>query len=342
MKAIFSAVQLGHAPSRYLSNGHIVAYPDSPARARALLEGAREAGAQICAARRYDPAVFSEVHAQHYVNFLQSAHGEWKQIEGAAPELMPSLRPMAPILVEPEHVMARAGRYMMDFSCAITEKTWASVSASAMTALTAADLCLKGDNVVYALCRPPGHHAFVGRAGGFCYLNNTALAAQRLRSVHERVAILDIDVHHGNGTQAIFWDDPLTLYLSTHQMPLYPGTGAAAERGSHDNVVNVPCAAGTGSALWREKVEGTILQRLDAFRPELLMISAGFDAHEADPLAQMRLTEADFAWVTGKLVEVAERHSQGRIVSVLEGGYDPDALARSVLAHLEGLAGTTA
>jgi acetoin utilization deacetylase AcuC-like enzyme len=192
--------------------------------------------------------------------------------------------------------------------------------------------------------RPPGHHAEPQQAMGFCLFDTVAVAALQARAVHgiERIAIYDFDVHHGNGTQAIFWDDPLTLYLSTHQMPLYPGTGAAAERGSHDNVVNVPCAAGTGSALWREKVEGTILQRLDAFRPELLMISAGFDAHEADPLAQMRLTEADFAWVTGKLVEVAERHSQGRIVSVLEGGYDPDALARSVLAHLEGLAGTTA
>ncbi len=223
-------------------------------------------------------------------------------------------------------------------------------SGSAEAALRAAgagcaavDAVLGGDaQRAFVAMRPPGHHAEPQQAMGFCLFGTVAIAALQARFEHGigRIAIYDFDVHHGNGTQAIFWDDSQTLYLSTHQMPLYPGTGAAAERGSHDNIVNVPCAAGTGSALWREKVEGTILRRLEAFRPELLLISAGFDAHEADPLAQMRLTEADFAWVTGRLVEVAERHGQGRIVSVLEGGYDPEALARSVLAHLEALAGT--
>ncbi|MEZ5862816.1 MAG: histone deacetylase family protein [Geminicoccaceae bacterium] len=207
----------------------------------------------------------------------------------------------------------------------------------------AVDAVLAGEaRRAFVAMRPPGHHAEPQQAMGFCLFDTVAIAALQARVEHGigRIAIYDFDVHHGNGTQAIFWDDPQTLYLSTHQMPLYPGTGAAAERGSQNTIVNVPCAAGTGSALWREKVEGSILRRLESFRPELLLVSAGFDAHEADPLAQMRLTEADFAWVTAKLVAVAERHSQGRIVSVLEGGYDPDALARSVLAHLEGLAGT--
>ncbi len=339
MKAIFSAVQLGHAPSRFLSNGHIVAYPDSPARARALLEGAREAGAQICAARRYDPAVFSEVHAQHYVNFLQSAHGEWKQIEGAAPELMPSLRPMAPILVEPEHIMARAGRYMMDFSCAITEKTWSAASASAMTALTAADLCLKGDNVVYALCRPPGHHAFVGRAGGFCYLNNTALAAQRLRSVHERVAILDIDVHHGNGTQAIFYRrrDVLTVSIHTDPAAFYPYYwGGAAEEGEGRGTgfnLNLPVPRGSGDDVWLTEAD-LALTKIDEFQPGALVIALGLDAHEADPLQGGAVTQAGFARIAEQIASLGLP-----TVVVQEGGYLTEHLSDNLAMFLTSYEG---
>jgi len=152
-----------------------------------------------------------------------------------------------------------------------------------------------------------------------------------------RIAIFDFDVHHGNGTQAMFWDDPETLYLSTHQMPLYPGTGARSESGVRGNVVNRPCPPGTGSAAWRKVVEHDILPRIDAFAPKLLLISAGFDAHRDDPLAQMELVEDDYLWVGERLVELAERHGDARVVSVLEGGYSPPALAASVLAHLEGL-----
>lgn len=224
MKAVFSAMQLGHAPSRFLSLGKIVDYPESPERARVLLEGARQAGAQVCAARRFDVETFQTVHKPGYLNFLQSAHAGWREIEGAGAELMPSLREVLPAMVPPQHVIAKAGRFLMDFSCAITEKTWTSVSASAMTALTAADLLLKGEALTYALCRPPGHHAYANRASGFCYLNNTALAADLLRQNHERVAVLDIDVHHGNGTQAIFYRRPDVLTVSIHADPVsfYP------------------------------------------------------------------------------------------------------------------------
>ena len=165
MKAVFSAVQLGHAPKRFLSKGEIVPYPDSPDRARALLEGARQAGASIHAARRFDPEVLESVHSPEYLAFLKSAHEEWRKIEGASSDLMPSLRPMMPVLHEPEHILALAGRYMMDFSCAITKNTWSSALASAMTAMTAADLVNKGEPVAYALCRPPGHHAYGSRRG---------------------------------------------------------------------------------------------------------------------------------------------------------------------------------
>jgi acetoin utilization deacetylase AcuC-like enzyme len=189
--------------------------------------------------------------------------------------------------------------------------------------------------------RPPGHHAERVRAMGFCFFNNAAVAARHAQEKYgaERVAIMDWDVHHGNGTQDIFWDDPTVLYASTHQMPLYPGTGAVSERGDHDTIVNAPLRPGDGGEVFREAFEAAILPRIDAFRPDLLIISAGFDAHWRDPLANLMLTEADFAWATKKLMELADRHAGGRVVSLLEGGYDLEGLAKSVAAHLDALMG---
>lgn len=195
----------------------------------------------------------------------------------------------------------------------------------------------EADNVFCAL-RPPGHHAESRRAMGFCFFNQAAIAAHYARDRYdaERVAVVDFDVHHGNGTQDIFWFDPDLFYGSTHQMPLYPGTGSVQETGA-GNIFNAPLRAGDGSGQFREAMNSVILPALDVFAPDLVIISAGFDAHHRDPLGSLQLAEEDFAWITLKLMEAAEIHCGGRIVSVLEGGYDLQGLGASAGIHVQAL-----
>jgi len=196
----------------------------------------------------------------------------------------------------------------------------------------------QGGNAFVAM-RPPGHHAETEKPMGFCLFGTVAIAAKYAMQLYglARVAVVDFDVHHGNGTQDLLWDERRALFISSHQMPLWPGTGAVDETGAHGNVMNVPLKPGTDGAAFRRIYEDIVLPQLDRFAPEMVIVSAGFDAHRDDPLAQLDLTEDDFAWVTGALCDVAEKHAGGRLVSVLEGGYDLPALGRSVAAHVKVL-----
>ncbi len=231
-------------------------------------------------------------------------------------------------------------RLALDPDTVMSPGTHEAVLRAAGGAVAAVDAVMAGRAPsAFAATRPPGHHAERQRAMGFCFINNAAVAARHARARWglQRVAVVDFDVHHGNGTEDIFAPDPALFYASSHQHPCYPGTGWPRDRGVADNILNVQLAPGSGSAAFRAAWERTLLPAVADWGPELLIISAGFDAHRADPLAELQVETADFAWLTDQILAVADAHSGGRVVSLLEGGYDLTALAESAAAHVRSL-----
>lgn len=247
--------------------------------------------------------------------------------------------------VHDEHLLeavlehAPAARTQLDPDTVLSPSSGEAALRAAGAGVAAVDAVMHGDaERAFCAVRPPGHHATGGQAMGFCLFNNVAVAAAHALDKHglSRVAVVDFDVHHGNGTQAIFEAEPQVLYLSSHQQGLFPHSGARRERGL-GNIMNLPLPPGTGSRMFQEAWVERLLPELEAFRPQLLLISAGFDAHWRDPLAQMQLDAADFAWLTGELCAIAGQHAAGRTVSLLEGGYDLQALRECSVAHVRAL-----
>ncbi|MCC0081012.1 MAG: histone deacetylase family protein [Rhodobacter sp.] len=232
------------------------------------------------------------------------------------------------------------GQVQLDADTWISSGSWDAALNGLGALLGALDAVMSGEGRnAFAAIRPPGHHAETAKPMGFCLFGNVAIAAKRALDHHglARVAVLDFDVHHGNGTQDLLWTEDRALFVSSHQFPLWPGTGRADETGAHGNVINLPLPPGTDGPAFRAAWDEQVFPRIDSFAPELILVSAGFDAHRDDPLAQLALEVQDFDWITRRICDLADRHAGGRVVSALEGGYNLDALAASTAAHIKVL-----
>ena len=335
MNVIFSNEQLRHNPEKILSSGALVDSPENPGRAETLLQSAIASGLDLVIPEDCGLEPVAAVHTSRYLTFLENIHTRWLRIPGASKDVLPNVHPDSRDCLYPASAVGQVGYHVFDGAAPITADTWNSALWSAYSAVQAAREVLRGAHACYALARPPGHHATKDMAGGFCYLNNSAIAAQELRSKHERVAILDVDVHHGNGTQSIFYDrdDVLTVSLHADPVRFYPFFwGAADESGEAAGEgfnLNLPLARGTADEEYLVVLDRA-LARIDRFDPDALVIALGLDAFVGDPFAGLALSTEGFGLVAQRI------HALGLpTVLVQEGGYPCDQLGDNLRAFLE-------
>jgi acetoin utilization deacetylase AcuC-like enzyme len=334
MKVVYNEAQKRHYPKNFVQSGVVTANPEQPERADRLFAAALEAGLEHDLTVDQGLAGISAVHTPEYVEFLANVHARWKRREGSSAEVIPNVHPGRDAVGYPRSVDGQAGYHMADTACPISADTWEAVRLSASTAVQATRHVVDGAPSVYALCRPPGHHAFADMAGGFCYVNNSGVVAQRLRAVHDRVAILDVDLHHGNGTQGMFYHrgDVLTASLHCDPARFYPFFwGYESERGEGAGLgcnMNLPLPRHTGDDVFLEELDRA-LERVVSFAPGALVVALGLDAYEGDPFGGLAVTTDGFA-------RIAEKIAALRLPTVIvqEGGYLCDDLGKNLASFL--------
>lgn len=338
MKYVFKDVQRKHDPFHFLSSGAQQNNPEVPERANRLIKGAEAAGLTHAETPDAGLSPIAAVHTPEYIRFLRNIYDRWQRIPDASPEVVPNIHPNRRDFSYPASAVGQAGYHQADTACPIGEHTWESVYWSAQTAVKATDIVLEGERAAYGLCRPPGHHAFADLAGGFCFFNNSAIAAQRLRSRFGRVAIIDVDLHHGNGTQGIFYarNDVLTISLHADPVRFYPFFwGHASERGEGPGLgynLNLPLPRGSGDDVFLEAL-GAAVERAEAFAPNALVVALGLDAFEGDPFGGLTVSTPGYTKIGAALAGL------GLPTAIIqEGGYVCDALGDNLTAFLDGFA----
>ncbi|MGM1051294.1 MAG: histone deacetylase family protein [Pseudomonadota bacterium] len=340
MKFFYHPEQERHAPPTFLLRGRPVDSPEGPLRAELLSRGLTDIGLSLTAPTAPDSRRLRErltrIHSARYLDFLETIHARWRALPDAAAMVAPNVHPCGGGHHYPRHPVGQVGWHMHDMACPMTADSFIGILASAATAEAAADAVLAGDRHAYALCRPPGHHAGPERAGGFCFLNNSGLAATVLREHHARVAILDVDLHHGNGTQDLFYGrgDVWTGSLHVDPADFYPFFwGGADEQGEGDGLganVNLPLPLGSDGVRFLETLDH-LIARLEAFRPDALVVALGLDAHRDDPLAGMALETDDFTRLGRRLAAI-----DLPTVLIQEGGYPTEHLSHNLAAFMGG------
>jgi acetoin utilization deacetylase AcuC-like enzyme len=338
MKTFYASEQKRHDPKLFLSSGAPQPNPEQPERVERLLSGARAAGCEIARPKDYGLGPISAIHTPEYLDFLERIYKRWQRIDEASAEVIPNIHPIARTGTYPASAVGQVGYHVADTSCPISEHTWESANWSAWSAVSASEAVMSGDKWSYALCRPPGHHAFRDVAGGFCFFNNSGIAAQHLLKDASRVAIVDVDLHHGNGTQGVFYERNDVLTVSIHADPVrfYPFFwGHADERGEGLGLgynLNLPLPRKSDDAAYIEALS-VGLRRVRSFAPDAIVVALGLDAFEKDPFGGLSVTTPGFARIAAEIAKL-----NLPTVIVQEGGYLCDELGDNLTSFLTGFA----